>query len=238
MSDNPYQIIDDLLKDRDELRSRLAEAEAKLKEIDTKAGGFISTDPRANNFAAEQCETELRAEVERLKTALKTVGDDYPGSSCQQWCYEAAGIRAPAEWPTREEADRVLDRLNSSDPDFDACAAAAALIYKLVSQVQGPPGFATWQDAAVDERMRRIALAARQSQSGGILRSIRGDIEAAYNGLDYLTSIRVATAADPNGGRNLARDAAEIKGRLLQHMKRIDAVLSTNSPEVTGNANE
>jgi hypothetical protein len=102
------------------LRARLAEAEAKLKEIDTKAGGFISTDPRANN---------------------------------------------PAEWPTREEADRVLDRLNSSDPDFDACAAAAALIYKLVSQVQGPPGFATWQDAAVDERMRRIALAARLAEA-------------------------------------------------------------------------
>ena len=58
--------------------------------------------------------------------------------------------------------------------------------------------------------------------------SIRGDIEAAYNGLDYLTSIHVATAADPNGGRNLARDAAEIKGRLLQHMKRIDADLTAD----------
>ncbi len=60
-----------------------------------------------------------------------------------------------------------------------------------------------------------------------ILRSIRGDIEAAYNGLDYLTSIHVATAADHNGGRQLAIDAAEIKGRLLQHMKRIDAVVTT-----------
>ena len=71
------------------------------------------------------------------------------------------------------------------------------------------------------------ALAACQSQCGGILRSIRGDIEAAYNGLDYLTSIHVATAADPNGGRQLAIDAAEIKGRLLQHMRRIDSVITT-----------
>ncbi len=66
-----------------------------------------------------------------------------------------------------------------------------------------------------------------QSEASVILRSIRGDIEAAYNGLDYLTSIHVATAADPNGGRQLAIDAAEIKGRLLQHMKRIDAVVTT-----------
>lgn len=39
------------------------------------------------------------AEVERLKAALKTVGDDYPGSSCQQWCYEQAGIRLPDSAP-------------------------------------------------------------------------------------------------------------------------------------------
>lgn len=31
-------------------------------------------------------------EIERLRAALKKVGDDYPGSSCQQWCYEQAGI--------------------------------------------------------------------------------------------------------------------------------------------------
>ena len=70
------------------------------------------------------------------------------------------------------------------------------------------------------------ALAACQSQANGTLRSMRGDIEAAYNGLDHLTSIHVATAADPNCGRQLAIDAAEIKGRLLQHMKRIDAFLA------------
>ena len=75
-----------------------------------------------------------------------------------------------------------------------------------------------------------------RSEASVILRSIRGDIEAAYNGLDYLTSIHVATAADPNGGRQLAIDAAEIKGRLLQHMKRIDAAVTTVT--VTGATND
>ncbi len=56
-------------------------------------------DDKSGRRDAVQCETELRAEVDRLKAALKTVGDDYPGSSCQQWCYEAAGIRAPTLQP-------------------------------------------------------------------------------------------------------------------------------------------
>ncbi len=61
-------------------------------------------------------EDALRAEVERLRqlydnehtiacrlrTALKTVGDDYPGSSCQQWCYEQAGLTAPSPGASHE----------------------------------------------------------------------------------------------------------------------------------------
>jgi hypothetical protein len=35
---------------------------------------------------------DMQAEIERLRLALKKVGDDYPGSSCQQWCYEQARI--------------------------------------------------------------------------------------------------------------------------------------------------
>jgi hypothetical protein len=71
------------------------------------------------------------------------------------------------------------------------------------------------------------ALAACQSQAGGLLRAIRNDLEAAYNGLDFLTNLRVAAAADPNGNRRLAIDAAEIRGRLLQHMRRIDEIVTT-----------
>lgn len=55
------------------------------------------------------------------------------------------------------EAERVLKRLDSSDPDFDDCADAAALIHRLVAECRGPAGFATWKDAALDERMKRVA---------------------------------------------------------------------------------
>jgi hypothetical protein len=37
-------------------------------------------------------ERDQAEEIDRLRAALKTAGDDYPGSSFQQWCYEQAGI--------------------------------------------------------------------------------------------------------------------------------------------------
>jgi hypothetical protein len=55
------------------------------------------------------------------------------------------------------EADRVIARLASSDPDFDDCTDAAVLIRKLVVELKGPSGYATWKDAAIDERLRRVA---------------------------------------------------------------------------------
>ena len=64
---------------------------------------------------------------------------------------------APTERTGNVEVDTVLDRLNSSDPDFDDCAAAAALIYKLEIAHRGPAGFATWKEAAMHERMQRLA---------------------------------------------------------------------------------
>lgn len=36
-------------------------------------------------------------DYDRLRNALKTVGDDYPGSSCQKWCYEQAGLSLTKE---------------------------------------------------------------------------------------------------------------------------------------------
>jgi hypothetical protein len=53
------------------------------------------------------------------------------------------------------EADRIIGRLSSSDPDFDDCIDAVAFIRKLVAEHKGPDGFATWKDAAIAERMRR-----------------------------------------------------------------------------------
>lgn len=82
-------------------------------------------------------------------------------------CYEAMIAAAPQPEQAQQdggvwsdtghaEADRVINRLGSSDPDFDDCAAAVALIRTLIANMKGPDGFATWKDAAVAERLRRV----------------------------------------------------------------------------------
>ena len=55
------------------------------------------------------------------------------------------------------EADRLIGRLTSADPDFDDCTDAAVLIRQLVAEHRGPDGYATWKDAAVAERQKRVA---------------------------------------------------------------------------------
>ncbi len=111
--------------------------------------------------------------------------------------------------------DEITDFAGTSDADYSVLKAAAVMLID-IRTVLGETN---------------EALAACQSQAGGLLRAIRNDIEAAYNGLDYLTNLRVAAAADPNGNRRLAIDAAEIRGRLLMHMKRIDDVVATPAVE-------
>lgn len=59
------------------------------------------------------------------------------------------------------EAERVLSGLKSYTPGFDAVADAAALIYRFVAEHRGPDGFATWKEAAVAERVRRVKAEAR-----------------------------------------------------------------------------
>lgn len=54
------------------------------------------------------------------------------------------------------EADRLIGRLCSADPDFQDCMDAAIFIRKLVCEHKGPDGFATWKDAAVHERVLRV----------------------------------------------------------------------------------
>jgi len=65
----------------------------------------------------------------------------------------APDVREGVAFTGNNEADKVINRLNSSDPDFDDCAAAVALIYKLVAENKGPDGFATWKDAAIASRL-------------------------------------------------------------------------------------
>ena len=69
----------------------------------------------------------------------------------------AVAPRPEAGQPTYEtEIERVIARMDSSDPDFDDCADAVALIHRLAAEIKGPDGYATWRDAAIAERVRRV----------------------------------------------------------------------------------
>lgn len=79
-----------------------------------------------------------------------------------QFADTAAALSAqPQQEPVGDtgnpEADSVINRLMSDDPDFDDCVNAAVLIRKLVAEHRGPDGFATWKDAAIAERLKRAA---------------------------------------------------------------------------------
>ena len=63
------------------------------------------------------------------------------------------------------DADRVIGRLMSSDPNFDDCESAAILIRRLVCESDGPKGYATWKDAAIAERLLRVKM--EKSKGGG-----------------------------------------------------------------------
>lgn len=63
---------------------------------------------------------------------------------------------APAQGSIDTKAERIINRLMSSDPDHDDCTDAADLIRELTEVVKGPDGFATWKEAAIAERMRRV----------------------------------------------------------------------------------
>ena len=79
-------------------------------------------------------------------------------------CVSSAAPTQAGEYPAgtgNPEADRIIGRLASSDPDFDDCADAVALIHKLVAEIKGPDGFDTWKDAAIADRAaHRVAQAA------------------------------------------------------------------------------
>lgn len=59
------------------------------------------------------------------------------------------------------EADRIINRLMSDDPDFDDCVEASIFIRKLVCEHCGPDGFPTWKDAAIAERLKRTTPVAQ-----------------------------------------------------------------------------
>jgi hypothetical protein len=56
------------------------------------------------------------------------------------------------------EADLIIGKLSANDVPVDVGVNAIAFIRRLVAEHCGPDGFATWKDAAVAERVRRVQL--------------------------------------------------------------------------------
>lgn len=56
-------------------------------------------------------------EIERLRAALKSAGDDYPGSSFQKWCYEQAGIPLSASPKLGEVLQQIRAERATSPTD-------------------------------------------------------------------------------------------------------------------------
>jgi hypothetical protein len=95
------------------------------------------------------------------------------------------------------EADRIINRLSSSDPDFDDCVDAAAFIRKLITEHKGPDGFATWKDAAIAERMRRVKLEAATEEDCDTLRLAIGYIGSSdrTDRTEHVARLRAMLAA-------------------------------------------
>ncbi|ANA32274.1 hypothetical protein [Ralstonia mannitolilytica] len=137
----------------------------------------VPCSPQAEPGADERAafdEAECRAKCDVCPGTAAT-GGDWP-------CAKKAAKRAAQSGQQVGDAEvqRVLNRLNSSDPDFDDCAAAAALIVRMATEMKGPDGYATWKDAAVAERRLRVA-----SQSGQRAGTVRALLEAKKRALAF-----------------------------------------------------
>ncbi len=97
------------------------------------------------------------------------------------------------------EADRVIGRLMSSDPDFDDCSDAALLIRKLVVEHRGPDGHATWKDAALAERAANKAR----------IREDASQFPEMASGVKAIPAAALAKPASEPAGRDVLRGAVE-----------------------------
>lgn len=138
--------------DRERMRALLVE----FAESATGAAGFVRVplepteamiDAAQSNSTGGLMTREARAAVFRAMASASPSSAEQPATAP----VDAGGFAQTGD----SEADAVINRLNSSDPDFDDCAAAAALIYRLVAD--RPDGYPSWKDAAIAERTRRVA---------------------------------------------------------------------------------
>ena len=54
------------------------------------------------------------------------------------------------------DAHRAIELLSYENPLVGDRAIAIAVIYKLIASYQGPEGYETWNEAAVDEKVKRL----------------------------------------------------------------------------------
>jgi hypothetical protein len=86
LCDEAADMLEALAAERDKLNMRAANAERMLTAAEAKLA------------ASEAREDRLREANGILEDALQEVGDDYPGSSCQEWCRNmVANARAVLE---------------------------------------------------------------------------------------------------------------------------------------------
>ena len=76
------------------------------------AGPWITRDLKEAVLASDH-----DAVVDRLRAALKSAGDDYPGSSFQKWCYEQAGIPLSASPKLGEVLQQIRAERATSPTD-------------------------------------------------------------------------------------------------------------------------
>ncbi len=128
----------------------------------------------------------------KLVPVEPTVDQEWSGKNAAQRCstmgeackiYKAMlAASPPAEQPTpntgHAEADRLIGRLMSSDPDFEDCRQAAELIQR---EIKGPDGFGTWREAAIAERLTRVNQQAAPKAAPGEQNAVSAEwLEQAY----------------------------------------------------------
>ena len=119
------------------------DAEAKIAELLALARIMVRTALDADNKTqVQEIKAAIESEVAFERALRAALANTQPA---------AQGLDAGYA-----DANRLIGRLLSSDPDFADCTEAANLIRELTQN--GPDGFATWKDAAVSERVLRVDM--------------------------------------------------------------------------------
>lgn len=109
---------------------------------------------RAQAVAPEAAQpvVEVRLDVRSEKAYITTIGDAALEVGDKLYAAPPPVAAPTAAVQTQRQEDASTLDLNESDP-----VVLWAEIWRLRAAIEGPDGFPTWQDAAVAERVRRVA---------------------------------------------------------------------------------